>query len=302
MLAARLLRELTLGAGAGAPHVSAASGLVEVGSRLYVVADDELHLAEFARDGDAPGRVHRLFDGALPDEHAARKRAKPDLEILLRLPPHAGCVHGALLALPSGSKPHRTRGALLALDVDGSVHGTARAIDFAPLYRRLDAELPRLNLEGALLDGDDWLLLQRANRKHPSNALLRVPCAVLDASLAARALPEFAVAVTPVDLGCHAGVPLGLTDATRLEDGRIAFCAAAEDTDDAYLDGRCAAAAVGVLARDGGIERLELLAGGVKPEGIVARHVDGALELLLVTDADDRAQPAQLLAVTLSLR
>ena len=38
------------------PHLSAASGLVQVGSWLYVVADDELHLGQFLLEGNAYGQ------------------------------------------------------------------------------------------------------------------------------------------------------------------------------------------------------------------------------------------------------
>jgi len=44
-----------------------------------------------------PGRLHRLFEGELPDKPKARKTAKPDLEALARLPAFHGCPHGALL-------------------------------------------------------------------------------------------------------------------------------------------------------------------------------------------------------------
>ena len=67
--------------GNGRPaHISAASGLVWIGSQFYVVADDEFHLGVFSQDALSPGRLIRLFDGALPDSKAERKKRKPDLE------------------------------------------------------------------------------------------------------------------------------------------------------------------------------------------------------------------------------
>jgi hypothetical protein len=44
-------------------HLSAASGLVCVGSMIYVVADDELHLGVFSKKLPEPGRLVRLVEG-----------------------------------------------------------------------------------------------------------------------------------------------------------------------------------------------------------------------------------------------
>src|SRR5690349_13989277 len=86
--------------------VSAASGLVAIAERLYVVADDEHFLATYDFAGRPLGRL-ALWPDALPDEHAERKRLKSDLEALTQLP------DGRLLALGSGSTPRRRRGALI---------------------------------------------------------------------------------------------------------------------------------------------------------------------------------------------
>ncbi len=59
-----LLRELQL----PQAHLSAASALVRVAERLFVVADDELHLGLFDLGDPAPGRLVRLFEGSLPAE------------------------------------------------------------------------------------------------------------------------------------------------------------------------------------------------------------------------------------------
>ena len=82
MLETRVVRTLSVETNAAVGHLSAASGLVQVGQRLFVVADDEHTLAVFDLSGDRAGRLHRLFDGDLPDKPKARKAAKPDLEAL----------------------------------------------------------------------------------------------------------------------------------------------------------------------------------------------------------------------------
>ncbi len=123
------------------PYISAASGLVKVGSWLYVVPDDELHLGIFRDTGREPGRLFRLFPGDLPQDHEARKELKPDLEVLIHLPPVFFPPGGALVAMPSGSTAHRQRGAWVALSEDGAIVGEPQTIDFSRLYDRLRQDI-----------------------------------------------------------------------------------------------------------------------------------------------------------------
>ena len=152
MITLTKIRELDLaetGDAAMPHHLSAASGLACAGSSIYVVADDELHLGVFAAAGNTPGRLLRLFDGALPAAKAARKKLKPDLEAITELPPFGDCPNGALLALGSGSERNRRRGALLRLDAGGAIDGTPRVIDVSGLFEALERRFPALNIEGA---------------------------------------------------------------------------------------------------------------------------------------------------------
>ena len=133
ILQTEVVRPLQLPGG----HLSAASGLVCIGQRLFVIADDENSLAVFDVATDAPGRLLRLFAGELPAAHAERKAAKADLEALAQLPPFDGCPHGALMAFGSGSRPNRMRASSIALDAGGEPQTPARDIDLAPLYAPL---------------------------------------------------------------------------------------------------------------------------------------------------------------------
>ena len=280
------------------PHLSAASGLVCVHGRVHVVADDELHLGVFD-DARAPGRLVRLFDGELPAGRKARKRAKPDLETLLHLPPGPGWPQGGLLALGSGSRPQRERGALLTFEKSGHLATAPRSIDLAPLYWPLASRFDDLNIEGALRLGPELLLLQRGNGRRGVNAALHYRWADVEALLRGEAgsglLPH---AEHRFALGDLDGVPLGFTDGVAWPGpagaGRWLFCAAAEDTDDSYADGGCAGSVVGVADAGGHLLWTQRLAGRHKMEGIDARAESGGLALCLVSDADDPAQASML--------
>jgi hypothetical protein len=300
MLPTEVLRLLDLDAPAApgrAAHLAAASGLVRRGDWLHVIADDELHLGLFPAEGSAPGHLLRLLPGTLPPDPAARKAAKPDFEVLLPLPPRPGLAYGALLALGSGSRRSRSRGALLPLRADGSPGAAPRVLDAAPCYATLRRALPALNLEGAVLAGDELLLFGRASRQQPRNALLRMALPPWLAAVCEGAPFESVElrALEWLELGDVDGVVFGITDATALPDGRIAFCAAAEDSADSYFDGPCSAAGVGLLDPRGRLLRFERLATPLKLEGIEAEAEGDGVRLLLVSDADDAAQAATLL-------
>jgi hypothetical protein len=258
--------------------VSAASGLVVVGDRMYVVADDDLALAIYDLDGRRIDRV-ALLPGALPEDAKERKRLKPDLEALALIAPDR------LVALGSGSKPNRMRGAAVTI---GAQTPEVAPIDLAPLYRAIEGTVGRVNIEGAAVSRDRLVLLQR---REPHAAIVDLARArdarVWDASLL--------VDVRRIELGASGGIPLGFTDASPLPDGRIVFSAAAEDTDDPYEDGPCLGSVVGVLDPRGAVLDLEPIDVAAKIEGVhAALAPDGSIDLVLVADADDPAIPSPL--------
>ena len=278
-------------------HLSAASGLVAAGGYLYVVADDELHLGMFRARSREPGTLIELQAGDLPLSSKERKRRKPDFESIVVLPAFAGFAAGALLVLGSGSRPKRRKGALLALDARGAITGRPRVIDLSPMYGAIEPEFDEINIEGAFVDGDRLSLLQRGNKGDARNARIRVALpAVLDALSGGKALPRAAlVDTTPFEFGAIAGVPLCFTDGAALGGGAFAFTAVAEDTEDNYADGACAGSAIGIIDRRDGVRALWRLEPSLKVEGIAARVVRNALELTVVTDADDATIAARLL-------
>jgi hypothetical protein len=293
------LRELTLKAGPGPRFLSAASGLVRSGSELYVVADDELHLGRFPAQGAAAGQLLRLFDGHLPRRLEKRKKRKPDLEILLKLPAWGAHPLGCLLALGSGSGKRRRRGALLPLDRRGHVVGTLVEIDATPLFEKLATYFDDLNLEGAWVHGKLLHLLQRGNKGNSPNAVVSVDLLAALKGLGNAVLPRLPIdGINQIDLGEVAGVPLGFTDASVLGDGRWLFSAVAEDTGDAQSDGPCVAASIGMADAANRVLWIKQVQPLYKIEGIEARQRSSGIELLMVTDADSPAVPARVLSAT----
>lgn len=280
------------------PHLSAASGLVQVGPWLYVVADDELHLGQFLLEGKSFGRLHRCFAGELPLESEERKAEKPDIEVLMLLPDFS--AQASLLAFGSGSKKNRHRSALISLDANGNIHGSPELIELEKFYEFLKGEIGKLNIEGAAVVEDSMYLFQRGNKKNNLNASIRLSLADFYKVLRSPD-KKFAphIDITPYDLGDIDNVPLCFTDATPLSNGDIVFTASAENTSDSYLDGQCMGSSIGLINRAGDLVLLEPIDKTVKLEGVEADQKGNNIELLLVTDADDPEQPALLYTANL---
>ena len=268
------------------------------GERLYVVADDENHLGVFPSTGTAPGEWIEILPGELPDRHRERKVAKADLESLVQLPAFPDYPSGALLAFGSGSRANRAQAVLLRLNAQGEARLPASRVDLSALYATLSERIPGLNIEGAVVLGDEMWLLQRGGKNGAPNACVVLHLdRVFESLCAARRLDAGVLSrIVTVELGDIDGVPLGFTDGCALSDGRVVFCAVAENTADAYEDGPCAGSAIGLLDASANLLRIEPIASRDKVEGIAAERQGDAIRLLLVTDDDDAAIPGRLLA------
>lgn len=259
-------------------ELSAASGLVHRDEALYCVADDGLELLRTDLSGAHPARLP-LGEG--PRLSHLPKAHKPDFEALL-------AVGDTLLALGSGSSPARRR----AVQVDARGRAS-RVVDLGPLYDALGARLDELNIEGAVISGDDVFLAQRGNGAFKENALVRLERRRFEQDLAAGALTAAClVELLAVSLGELDGVPLSLTDLCLGPRGQLIFTAAAEATDNPYDDGEVAGSVIGVLDRAGRVDASRrVVAPKVKLEGVCWLERG---ELRLVADPDDPSAKAPL--------
>ena len=170
-----------------------------------------------------------------------------------------------------------------------------REVDLAPLYGSLRERFPDLNIEGAAVARGLLRLLSRGGAGR-ENAVIDLDLEGLLRALSAGGpiRPDLVRAVHVATLGSLDGVALGFTDASPMDSatGRIAFAAAAEDTDNPYDDGPCAGSVVGVLEADGRVAFLERCETRCKIEGLTV----GPERLLMVADPDDPTQRAPLFA------
>lgn len=294
----RIVRDLLLNNAAAQPYLSAASGMWIVNNTLYVVADDQLQLGVFSLLDTEPGDALTIISGALPTDGKQRKALKSDFESLTGLPASAEYPYGALLALGSGSTELRKRAMLWPFNQQQKLVDKPLLFSLQALYQPLEALFGDLNIEGVVVQGDCLKLWQRANNQLRDNAVIEYCLSEFYRLIDAQ--PQDVESIQPqhierYDLGEVAGVPLTFTDAYALPDGMCLFAAAAENTNDSYLDGECVGAAIGLIDQRRQLRWIKAVQPTYKIEGISAQQVAGQLKIYLVSDADNPSVPAELL-------
>ena len=269
--------------------VSAASGLVRVGGFWFVNADDETHMARFPADDSLPGEFFEVLPGpTLPLEHRPRKKAKPDLEALTVIERTGGA---SLLAVPSGSKANRVKGAVIPCFERGAL-GPAKIVDFGALYEEIARRVGPLNIEGAVMRGERLLLFNRGNAADSVSAVISVAGAAFAQVNDGSEAPPAILSIHEMDLGEIEGHPLGFTDACLGSHGELLFLAAAEGVKDSYEDGAYLGAVIGALDEAGRILHRDPIDCPMKPEGLWLLKETGRVRI--VTDCDDITRAAEM--------
>ncbi len=295
-----LLYDRGAGPAAALPaHVRAASAIRRQGTRLVILQDDvsALALLDPATGSTQPVLLPTGADGVrVFDDGLGNKKLKLDLEACVVLP------DGRLVALGSGSSRRREQIATIAAAQGASAQLSSGAELYASLRAHADARDARLNIEGAVIQGDWLRLLQRGNGKRhfaPWNAILDVSLAKFIGWLGGRNDMPPVRRILELDLGAIDGVPFGFTDAAVVADGRMAFLACAEDTADVVSDGPVLGCRFGWLDADDQHAVMTAVVDadgqptGLKLEGIESRANGGAL-FDVVADMDRADEPAQI--------
>ena len=280
-------------------HVRAASSIRRQGNRLVILQDDVSALVglDLATGSTYPILLPTGPDRArVFDDERGNKKLKLDLEACIVLP------DGRLVAFGSGSSPHREKIVTVAPEKGAMAQQLSGEDLYAALRVHSGARGARLNIEGAVTQGHWLRLLQRGNGKRgfePWNAILDLSLEKFIGWLDGRnSLPPVR-RILEVHLGDVAGVPFGFTDAAVTDDGRIAFLACAEDTEDALSDGPVMGCRFGWLAADDQAAVMTDVVDGdgqpthLKLEGIETRPEGGSM-FDVVADMDRGDEPAQI--------
>lgn len=286
------VRELTLNrpleAGRKA-HVSAASGLVKVGDRFYLAADDELSIFTFSEKDKNLSSVS-LSKGSLPADYTKRKAAKPDIEGIAALASSEWPPYGAIVAWPSGSMPTRMKAFVFRFGKNQKLEKPIVS-DISALGAKLQAVTKELNIEGILVRDGKIVLFQRGNSAKGENGFVEMALSDWVRGMKTGKW-DGKIDFHPVKMGKLEGVKLTFSDVAWTKNGLLAL-GSAEDTQSAYADGHVYGT---VLARIDG-DNAEIL-GRFEPtsklEGIFANETADGVELYLVEDADSADKPSHL--------
>jgi hypothetical protein len=297
-------------------HVRAGSALARIGRGTFaVIQDDASFVAIVEGVGVGPAAAVTVHDVALPayegvrqfDDVRGNKKSKLDLEACIAL-------DALLVAFGSGSSPARER-IVLVEDPAGN-DARVTVVEARAFYAALRADASfagsELNIEGAALDGEDIIFLQRGNGacvgdRVAVDASARVDRGALLAHLRDSATAAAVPALREVvawDLGALGGTRLTFTDAATAPGRWTAFLACAEASPDATRDGpvsgvaigrfddRAREAAFGTIADERGEPLLD------KAEGLAFDETDPG-RAWVVIDRDDPAAAAELLCLRL---
>jgi hypothetical protein len=265
------------------PGVRAGSALWRSGERLLAVQDDAWSAVWI--DPHTRELQPLVFDG---DGGPLPKREKPDFEAAVAMPDGSVCLLG------SGSRRGRCR--IIHWRPEGKP--ALDVFDGDAIYGAVQQQLQlahRPNIEGGCVLGKKLRLFHRGAGGRPS-ATIDLPLRVLNG-----AAPQI-LAHCWYKLGEIAGITLGFTDASVIDETRVLYLAAAENSGDAIADGPVAGSAVGVIDANGARWTRLIEADGRpslrKVEGLALDP--GGLSGWLLTDPDDPEIPAELCRLQLS--
>ena len=262
------------------------SGLIKAADGLWAVGDDLHHLIHIPLTEEV-ARGHRLFAGDLPEDFKARKKLKPDTEAFFEITRRGS--EAVWLAMPSGSKPNRVKGAVIRKGESIDI----RERDFSPLYEVLNKLVPDLNIEGATILKDELVFFQRGNGKSRINALIIIGLVEFIEGFRKSSIDPSAFRVVPLDLGAWRDAPITFTDGFAFE-GKLVYSAAAEMTNSTFDDGDVVGSVIGIW--DGRMARELGRVAGVKIEGLALDiATENEMTCFAITDSDESMQPSQLL-------
>jgi hypothetical protein len=231
--------------------------------------------------------------------------------------------HGLLMVAGSGGyrvdsgERRRSMAVIYSLDADGHLIGSPSVMSMLPLHKMIeDRGLGgELNIEGICVHREDLVLAQRGNSldsygQPAQNLLIRISLSDVMNSLLGdlliqaqevKSVQPFTLGQLPVTVGGQEyEVKLDFTDIDAVEGDpmqRLVFTAAAEGIDGSATEGVIAGSVVGTI-HEGKVIEMSLVPERIKLEGVNAHYnaTLDAIDLLLVTDADDPVEPAQVYA------
>jgi hypothetical protein len=163
--------------------------------------------------------------------------------------------------------------------------------------QRAEEIFAALNIEGAIVLGDELCLLQRGNKRTVENAVIRFrsPALLGCSDQVVRSQPQnrwFRLRSARSFLAKSAGSRFASPMRPRVAERRIrVFLRSPKTPKDNYNDGPCKGSAIGVAIDRDACAASTGSTGRTRSKASMRVVADDVIRLLLVTDADDRCDP-----------
>ena len=248
--------------------LGSASGLIYHDNIILAIGDNSTFLYEYHIDSNSLER-HPLIENA--KENTA-KIGKLDFEAITQ---HQDSIY----IFGSGSTENRNT----MIQVDAKSKKVISKSDLSDLYLSMQSfgkiNSEDFNIEGAINNGDSWLLFNRGNGKTNKNIIFTVDGKNLTT--------DFRIIFNAYKLPKIKGIHTSFTDAILVED-KIYFLATAEDTNSTYNDGAILGSIIGRIdLKTMKLDFTEKISNSHKFEGLtVFKNNNDSIEFLLCEDND----------------
>lgn len=248
--------------------IGSASGLVYKDNTLLIIGDNSGFLYEY-NIGSTDLKRHPLIEN--PSENILKKE-KPDFEAITSF-------GDDLYIFGSGSTENRNK----MVQINQKTKEIIATTDLTDLYLVMQSfgkiKPEDFNIEGAIYNGESWLLVNRGNGKANKNSIFTIQGKNLT--------NEFNILSNEFKLPKIKGVRASFTDAVLI-DSKIYFLATVEDTVSTYDDGEVLGSFIGCIDSETmKIDFTKKISDNHKFEGLTLyKNSEDQIEFLLCDDKD----------------
>ncbi|WP_162126138.1 DUF6929 family protein [Flavobacterium phycosphaerae] len=258
--------------------IAAASGLVYKDDSLFIISDDSTFLYEYRFTDKALNKI-KLFEDS---QESLAKKDKADFESIT-------LFENTLYIFGSGSTKKRDIRVKYHLDSQ-----EIKAKDVSKLHKKLRQTIAldedELNIEGVIIDTENYYLFQRGNGAQAQNGIFTVN--KVDKTV------RFHLILLPKVNSIEAT----FTDAVEVDD-KVYFTAACEDTTSTYTDGEIYGSFLGCMdLKTKEVTFVQQIAAKQKFEGLTLfKQTPTQLEFLLCEDNDTEELESVIYKLTVEL-
>jgi hypothetical protein len=261
--------------------LGSASGLIYHDNTIVAIGDNSTYLYEYHIDSNTVARYPLVEN----PKDTIPKLSKLDLEAITQ-------YQDSFYIFGSGSTENRN----MMFQVDAQSKKVIAKTEVSDLYLAMQSfgkiSPEEFNIEGAIYNGDSWMLFNRGNGKTNKNTIFTVDGKNLTT--------EFRIIANDYKLPKIKGVRTSFTDAILVED-KIYFLATAEDTYSTFDDGAILGSSIGRIdLKTMKLDFTKQISDTHKFEGITLyKNNTDAIEFLLCEDQDNEVLESNIYTLNL---